>query len=75
MKDNYTELAIEFKETGSHVTFTKLYKKMTPGLKHFIKGYVKDLDVHNLNVCKVYVNRSKFCFDGYLVSSDYVGSF
>ena len=38
-------------------------------------SYVKDLDVHNLDVCKVYVNRSKFCFDGYLVSSDYVGSF
>ena len=38
-------------------------------------SYVKDLDVYNLNVCNVYVNRSKFCFDGYLVSSDYVGSF
>ena len=45
MKDNYTELAIKFKETGSHAAFTKLYHKMTPGLKHFIKGYVKDLDV------------------------------
>jgi DNA-directed RNA polymerase specialized sigma24 family protein len=45
MKDNYTELAVKFKETGSHATFTKLYHKMTPGLKHFIKGFVKDADV------------------------------
>lgn len=44
-QENYNDLAVEFQNTGTHSSFTKLYHKMRPGLKYYIKNFVKDSDV------------------------------
>jgi RNA polymerase sigma-70 factor (ECF subfamily) len=36
---------LEFQATKSHQAFTKLYKKLAPSLKNYIRGIVKDSDV------------------------------
>lgn len=41
----YNELAVDFQNTKTHSSFTKLYHKMRPGLKYYIKNFVKDDDV------------------------------
>jgi len=44
-QENYTELAVEFQNTKTHSSFTRLYHKIRPGLKYYIKNFVKDGDV------------------------------
>jgi RNA polymerase sigma-70 factor (ECF subfamily) len=44
-KENYNELAVEFQNTKTHSSFTRLYHKMRPGLKYYIRNFVKDGDV------------------------------
>lgn len=44
MKETYSQLANEFKESRSNTTFSKLYIKMKPSLMNYIKGFVKDRD-------------------------------
>ena len=44
-KETSKTLMLDFQATRSHSSFTKLHKKLTPGLKHYIKGIVKDQDV------------------------------
>lgn len=41
----YNSLAKEYKRTKSDIAFTKLYHKMRPSLRNFIKNIVKDGDV------------------------------
>ena len=41
----YNSLAREYKRTKSEVAFAKLYHKMRPSLRNFIKNIVKDYDV------------------------------
>lgn len=41
----YNELAVEFQNTKTHSSFTQLYNKMRPGLKYYVKNFVKDGDV------------------------------
>jgi len=43
--ETYNSLAKEFKRTKSDLAFTKLYHKMRPSLRNFIKNIVKDHDV------------------------------
>lgn len=43
--ETYNSLAKEYKRTKSAIAFTKLYHKMRPSLRNFIKNIVKDHDV------------------------------
>jgi RNA polymerase sigma factor (sigma-70 family) len=43
--ETYNSMAKEFKRTKSEIAFTKLYHKMRPSLRNFIKNIVKDHDV------------------------------
>lgn len=47
MKNTSTvkELMLEFQSTKTHSSFTRLYNKLAPSLKNYIKGIVKDVDV------------------------------
>lgn len=45
MSDTYKSLALEFKNTKTHSSFSKLYHKVRPGLKNYVKNIVKDADV------------------------------
>lgn len=45
MSDTYKSLALEFKNTRTHASFAKLYHKVRPGLKNYVKNIVKDGDV------------------------------
>jgi RNA polymerase sigma-70 factor (ECF subfamily) len=45
MTETTKSLMLEFQATKSHQAFTKLYKKLAPSLKNYIRGIVKDLDV------------------------------
>lgn len=41
-KLTYTELALEFKRNNCIKSYTKLYNKMTPGLRNYVYNIVKD---------------------------------
>ena len=45
MTETTKSLMLEFQATKSHQAFTKLYKKLAPSLKNYIRGIVKDSDV------------------------------
>lgn len=45
MSETYNTLALEFKTTKTHSSFAKLYHRIRPGLKNYIKNIVKDVDV------------------------------
>lgn len=45
MTETTKSLMLEFQATKSHHAFTKLYKKLAPILKNYIRGIVKDSDV------------------------------
>jgi len=43
--ETYNSMAKDFKRTKSEIAFTKLYHKMRPSLRNYIKNIVKDHDV------------------------------
>jgi RNA polymerase sigma-70 factor (ECF subfamily) len=45
MSETTKTLMLDFQATKSHQSFTKLYKKLSPSLKNYIRGIVKDSDV------------------------------
>ena len=45
MSETTKTLMLDFQTTKSHQSFTKLYKKLAPSLKNYIRGIVKDSDV------------------------------
>jgi len=45
MSETTKNLMLDFQATKSHQSFTKLYKKLAPSLKNYIRGIVKDGDV------------------------------
>jgi len=45
MTETTKSLMLEFQATKNHQAFTKLYKKLAPSLKNYIRGIVKDSDV------------------------------
>jgi RNA polymerase sigma factor (sigma-70 family) len=45
MSETTKTLMLDFQATKSHQSFTKLYKKLAPSLKNYIRGIVKDQDV------------------------------
>jgi RNA polymerase sigma-70 factor (ECF subfamily) len=45
MTETTKSLMLEFQATKSHQSFTKLYKKLAPSLKNYIRNIVKDTDV------------------------------
>lgn len=52
--NTYQNLANEFKRTKSSYYFTKLYFKIKPGLKNYIKNIVKDEEVTNDILAKTF---------------------
>ena len=42
---NYTELAETFKRDKTELSFARLYQKLRPGLKNYIRGFCKDGDI------------------------------
>ena len=45
MTETTKNLMLDFQATKTHSSFTKLYKKLAPSLKNYIRGIVKDQDV------------------------------
>ena len=45
MTETIKTLMLEFQATKDHQSFTKLYKKLSPSLKNYIRNIVKDTDV------------------------------
>jgi RNA polymerase sigma-70 factor (ECF subfamily) len=45
MTESYNSIALDFKNTKSDIAFTKLYQKMRPSLKNYIRNMTKDADV------------------------------
>lgn len=45
MTETIKTLMLEFQATKDHQSFTKLYKKLSPNLKNYIRNIVKDTDV------------------------------
>lgn len=64
IKETYSELALEFKKTKSGKTFSKLYRKMRPNLKRYIKKIVKDSevteDILSATFSKVYIRIEQY---------------
>jgi RNA polymerase sigma factor (sigma-70 family) len=44
-KEDYTGIAIEFQNTKTHSSFTRLYHAIRPGLKYYIQNFTKDGDI------------------------------
>ena len=45
MTETTKSLMLDFQATKTHKSFTKVYKKLAPSLKNYIRGIVKDHDV------------------------------
>lgn len=60
----YKELAIEFKKTRSEKVYNELYKKMRPGLWHYVNNIVKDSavadDIVSTTLTNVYLKIDQY---------------
>lgn len=60
----YKELALEFKNTKSERAFNELYKKMKPGLWHYINKIVKDPavadDITSTTLTTIYLKINQY---------------
>jgi RNA polymerase sigma-70 factor (ECF subfamily) len=60
----YKELAIEFKKTKSERVYNELYKKMRPGLWHYVNNIVKDPavadDITSTTLTTVYLKIDQY---------------